>query len=110
MHQTGEQTQCILLTNATHGPLRATDVVQVLPVARVKTAHMDPKTHTVAADMIAELLPGACQRCEASLSRTGNTQSQSLYEVYARLQQLRGGVVAVPVGSAATSKATSKVR
>ena len=53
--------------------------------------------------------PKACKTCESALSRAGNAQSQSLYESYARLQQLRGLPTAIPAGTAAASEATSKV-
>lgn len=82
---------------------------EVLPVARVKTASVDVRTHSIAAPVIASVLPKACKTCEAALSRAGNAQSQSLYESYARLQQLRGLPTAIPAGTAAASEATSKV-
>jgi hypothetical protein len=58
-----------------------------------RAAQMDPRTHPATAETIQTLFPAACKRCEASLSRAGNAQSQSLYECYARLQQLRGAPV-----------------
>jgi hypothetical protein len=70
---------------------------------------MDVRNHVVAAPIIATVFPKACKTCEAALSRAGNAQSQSLYESYAKLQQLRGLATAIPAGTAAASEATSKV-
>ncbi len=88
---------------------RETPGYEVLPVARVKTGPMDVKTHPAAVPIITVVLPKACKTCEAALSRAGNAQSQSLYESYARLQQIRGLATAIPTGTAAASEATSKV-
>lgn len=55
-------------------------------------------------------LPLCTSSCEAALSKAGTAQSQSLFEAYARLQQLRGQAVSIPHGTAATSERTSKVR
>ena len=88
---------------------RETPGYEVLPVARVKTGALDVRTHPIAAPIITSVLPKACKICESALSRAGNAQSQSLYESYARLQQLRGLPTAIPAGTAASSEATSKV-
>jgi hypothetical protein len=82
---------------------------EVLPVAKVKTAQIDVRAHPAVVPVMNSLLPKACKTCEVALSRAGNAQSQSLYESYTRLQQLRGVPVALPAGAAAASEQTSRV-
>ena len=108
----------ILVTGAGQGVLaegqdgfsfRETPGYEVLPVARVKAGSQDVRTNPVAAPIIANVLPKVCKTCESALGRAGTAQSQSLYESYARLQQLRGLPTAIPAGTAVASEATSKV-
>lgn len=68
----------------------------------------DPRTHPCTKLLMAAL-PSIAASCEQALARAGTAQSQSLFEAYARLQQLRGLPVAIPAGTAATSEQTSKV-
>ena len=72
-----------------------------LPMARVKAAGIDPKSKPATAAMLAATAPigdvvRAAALCEKALARAGTAQSQSLFEAYARLQQLLGKAVAVP--------------
>ncbi|GFH19942.1 uncharacterized protein HaLaN_16979, partial [Haematococcus lacustris] len=82
---------------------------ELLPSARVKAAGMSPAGHVGAAAIISAEFPRAVAICEAALGKAGNAQSQSLFESYARLQQLRGQAVSIPAGTAATSEQTSRV-
>ncbi|MEW5301509.1 MAG: hypothetical protein WDW36_004367 [Sanguina aurantia] len=79
-----------------------------LPSARVKAGSQDPRSHPRTKRLMATL-PSIAASCEQALARAGTAQSQSLFEAYARLQQLRGLPVAIPAGTAATSEQTSKV-
>eukprot|EP00200_Dunaliella_tertiolecta_P013666 CAMPEP_0202394750 /NCGR_PEP_ID=MMETSP1127-20130417/93597_1 /ASSEMBLY_ACC=CAM_ASM_000462 /TAXON_ID=3047 /ORGANISM="Dunaliella tertiolecta, Strain CCMP1320" /LENGTH=1471 /DNA_ID=CAMNT_0048997397 /DNA_START=145 /DNA_END=4558 /DNA_ORIENTATION=- len=82
---------------------------EVLPAARVKAAGLAPHSNPVSAAMLQSHFPLCTSNCEAALSKAGTAQSQSLFEAYARLQQLRGQAVSIPHGTAATSERTSKV-